>query len=107
MILKGKATIKIYKHWYSRGIDQYTDIMLRTGIREICHEKDVDKCIDSAVKKELSSKGWGKDFSGWTDFEWTSELVVEHVSNWKMEKIIKELTGEQFKDEFGFYFNER
>jgi len=75
----------------------------------------VEKEVERLTAKELKSRGWGEDFSGWQrvvpyeellkiaeergwkdrDFA-TGKIRTEPVNKWKMEKILKELTGEQF-----------
>ena len=113
--MEGVSTVDTYKHWLLRPKKVRQTIYLHTGVRGICDEADVEKEIERLTAEELKSKGWGEDFSGWQrvvpyeellkiaeergwedkDFA-TGKVRTEPVNKWKMEKILKELTGEQF-----------
>jgi hypothetical protein len=114
--MEGVSTVDTYKHWWSRPKKVRQTIYLHTGVSGICDEADVEKEVERLTAKELASThGWGEDFSGWQrvvpyeellkiaeergwkdrDFA-TGKIRTEPVNKWKMEKILKELTGEQF-----------
>ena len=113
--MEGVSTVDTYKYWWSRPKKVRQTIYLHTGVRGICDESEVEKEVERLTAVELKSRGWGEDFSGWQrvvpynelleiaeekgwkdrDFA-TGKITTEPVNKWKMEKILKELTGEQF-----------
>lgn len=113
--MEGVSTVDTYKHWWSRPKKVRQTIYLHTGVRGICDESEVEKEVERLTAVELKSRGWGEDFSGWQrvvpynelleiaeekgwkdrDFP-AGKITTEPVNKWKMEKILKELTGEQF-----------
>ena len=113
--LEGEANVATYKHWWSRPKKVRQTIYLHTGVRGICDESEVEKEVERLTAVELKSRGRGEDFFGWQrvvpynelleiaeekgwkdrDFA-TGKITTEPVNKWKMEKILKELTGEQF-----------
>lgn len=113
--MEGESTVDTYKHWWSRAKKVRQKIYLHTGVEGICDEADVEKEIERLTAEELKSSGWGEYFSGWQrvvpydelleiaeekgwkdrDFA-TGKITTEPVNQWKMKKILKELTGEQF-----------
>lgn len=83
-----------------------------TSVSVICDESMVKQEIDKAIIKELeTSSGWGSQFEGWTDFTFSTEceedrrfkmkhheypLRIEYIKDWKMDKIFKTLSAEQY-----------
>ena len=102
VILKGYSTLIKREHWYSKGKKERYQIKLNTGIRGICDESEIESTIDKLLKMEMKDPGWGENFEGWTDYEWRYDLKVTYIKDMKMKEIIEKLTGEQFKNEFGF-----
>jgi len=99
--LKGYSTVLKRKHWYSRGTKERCQISLRTGIHTICDEEEIELNVENLLKEEINNSGWGENFEGWSDYEWTRDLRIVYIKDLKMNEIIEKLTGEQFKNEFG------
>lgn len=100
--LKGYSILSKRKHWYSKLEKERKQIKLNTGIHTICDEKDIESNVNKLLTEEMNSSGWGENFEGWSDYEWTHDLRINYIKNLKMKEIIEKLTGEQFKNEFGF-----
>jgi len=100
--LKGYSIVPKYKHWYSKGKKERCQISLRSGIHTICDEKDIESNVDKSLKEAMNDIGWGENFEGWSEYEWTYDLRITYIKDLKMKEIIEKLTGEQFKNEFGF-----
>lgn len=96
--------IKGYTQLKTNGFSKkYTrqEITLLTGASFVCDEDEVMETINNVVAKEMStSKGWGKDFEGWTRWEYShgsNSIHIQYINDMKMSDIINKLTGEQFK----------
>ena len=114
--MEGESTVKVYKHWWSRGKEERMKIYLHTGVRGYCDESEVESEVERLTAEELKSRGWGKDFTGWQRVLTSEELVevgktkgwdpdeynrsdnitIKTLDNWTVEKAAKELNGKQF-----------
>lgn len=94
------------------------NIYLSCGISGlICDESEVKEKLAAAIEEKLkTSKGWGVNFEGWKictdrkalekhypfeDAEWFDTVmsdtpVIERISEYPMEKVLKILNGAQF-----------
>lgn len=95
------------------------DIYVSTGITPIiCDESEVKEKLAEAIEKKMkTTPGWGIDFEGWTeickdkdvlakkypyeDEHWfecmlSDEPIIEYISEYSMEKILRILNGQQF-----------
>lgn len=113
-VMEGETTFKKRKHFWSRPREERTKIYVITGVTGICDESELASTLDKAISKELKRGGWGKDFSGWQrvvpneealkiyqERGWIGisekdDVSIEYIHNWPMEKVLKELTFEQF-----------
>lgn len=117
IILEGENTVTdlTKKSFWGKKVEKRQKIYCTTGVSGICDESEVEKEIERLTTWQLGSSGWGKDFSGWQrvvpyeEYEkiieekgWSKNCLpkkdpkIEYIYNWKMEKILKELTGLQF-----------
>lgn len=113
--MEGETSYSTKKPFH-KEVEERSKIYLHTGVRGICDETEVEKEVERLVAEELAtSRGWGKNFSGWQrvvpydellkiaeergwkdkDFS-TGKITTEPVNQWKMKKTLEELTGEQF-----------
>lgn len=112
-IMQGESDLEGKDHFFSKKRIERRPIYLSTGVHGICDENEVEEKISEAIAEEMKSKGWGGNFSGWNrlltveeaekaypdsdlDFSKLNTITTEYVNSWKMERILKELTGEQF-----------
>lgn len=113
-VMEGYSEIRKRKHWWNKYEYERTLIICLTGICVICeipNEKDIHKIVEQKIQEEMQqSSGWGRNFEGWSSYrkyyktgesyEYPDgkelELSIEYVRDWKMEKILKELDGNQF-----------
>lgn len=115
-VMEGETTLKKRKHFWCKPREERTKIHLITFVTGICDESELTSAIDKAISKELKKGGWGEDFSGWQrvvpheealkicqERGWVGirlsekdHISIEYIHNWPMEKILKELTFEQF-----------
>jgi len=102
VVLKGYSILSRRKHWYSKIEKERRQIKLNTGIHTICDEEEIELNVDRLLKEVMEDSGWGENFEGWSDYEWKWDLRVVYIKDLKMNEIIEKLTGEQFKNEFGF-----
>lgn len=116
LVLKGYTTTE---KGFIRKRMVREDIYLSCGISGlICDESEVEEKLAEAIEKKMKeTRGWGNSFEGWTeictdreilkkkypyeDEYWldsvTSEKpVIEYISEYPMEKILKILNGQQF-----------
>lgn len=117
LTLEGEASFFEKKHFWSKPVEDRRNIHLFTWIEGICDESEVEQEIARRTKESLEKNtGWGTNFSGWLrvltrdealriakEEKWTNldripkdEPRVEYLATWKMDKILKTLTGEQF-----------
>ena len=115
LILEGESTVKVYKHFWSRGEEVRQNIYVRTGVSGFCDESEVYKEAERLVKEEaLTSKGWGKAFSGWQrvvpyaeqvelakKLDWSlvptgDSVTITRLDDWTVEEAAKKLNGKQF-----------
>lgn len=105
-IMIGYTKEKIRRQLICRRIEVYDSVEF------ICDEAEVEVLMPKKIKEHMEkSKGWGIDFEGWTsyttevpkehqkyDLEGISKLVLksEYVKDWKMDKILKKLSGVEF-----------
>lgn len=112
--LEGETTVVKRKHFWSRPEEFREKIYCHTAVSGICDDAEVNSEIDRLVSEQKTIlHGWGKDFSGWQrtvdnnempaiaeKAGWANvrinKLIIEPVSNWTMEEILKKLTGKQF-----------
>ena len=112
--LEGETTVVKRKHFWNRPEEQRKKIYCHTAVSGICDESEVGSEVDRLVSEQkLTTRGWGKDFSGWQrtvendempdiakESGWSdvriNKLTIEPVSSWTMEEILKNLTGKQF-----------
>ena len=109
-IMEG-ITDKVEKKMFGRTeIERNVKIYVSTGVSGICDESEVEEKVAEAVANEMNSDGWGENFQGWKrlisaeeakaiyDHEYThlNKITTEPINSWKMDRIIKELTGAQF-----------
>lgn len=115
--MEGESTVKVYKHWWSRGKEERMKIYLHTGVRGYCDESEVESEVERLTQEEkLSSGGWGKYFSGWQrvltseelkeigkkkgwdpdEYNTSDTISINRLDNWTVEKAAKELNGKQF-----------
>lgn len=114
--MEGESTVKVYKHWWSRGKEERMKIYLHTGVSGYCDESEVESEIERLTAEELKSRGWGKDFSGWQrvltseelkeigkekgwdpdEYNRSDKISIKRLDNWTVEKAAKELNGKQF-----------
>lgn len=108
-ILSGYTTVYIKKKRFGKPIPERQKISLHSWVHVICDESEVEEKIKEAVEEDKSlAKGWGLNFEGWSEVSYIIpddspnagqryELLIEYVKDMKMEKIMKRLTGEEFK----------
>lgn len=113
--MEGEATFSEKKHFWSKPVDNVHKIHLYSGVEGICDESEVEQEIERLTTEELKSPGWGKNFSGWqrvvpyeevleiakekgwdTDDIPKGEVNITYIDTWKMDTILKRLTGRQF-----------
>ena len=114
-MMEGETTLDWRPHIFCKKEKIRDKIYLYTGISGVCDETELEAEVDRLTKKQLSSSGWGEDFSGWQRvvpyeevFErakaegWQKatlpsfKLMVESVRDWTVVKAIEKLTGKQF-----------
>lgn len=112
-VMEGYAEIPKYAHWWSRAKYVRDITRLLTGVSAICDEVDVPAIIEEKIKQEMEEdKGfsWHRNFEGWTSYRKyckpgefddypegkNFELRIDYIRDWKMEKIVKTLDGNQF-----------
>lgn len=109
-VLEGFSQFKEKKHWWSKGEYKRKEIRLRCWVEAICDDSEAEVIIEEKIRKSMKQSGWGKDFEGWTSYRKyykpgeledypdgkVAELKLDYIRNWKMEKVIKELDGNQF-----------
>lgn len=112
VLMEGETTVvEKSKHWWSKPKEIRRKIYRYGFVDGICDEQDVDKEIEKSLPSLLANTlGWGKDFSGWQRVVpceeylsvgenptiYSDRIILEYINTWKMDKILKTLTGEQF-----------
>ena len=112
-VMEGEATLDKRKHFWSKPKDVRSKIYCTTFIKGICDESELNFAIEAGYQEQLKTNGWGKDFSGWQRVVpyqeakeiydkngWsglpTYKIWTEYIHKWPIEKVLKELTFEQF-----------
>ena len=115
LIMEGENSIFQRKHFWNKHQEVRQKIYCETWISGICDESELDAEVERLTAEKLKSSGWGSKFSGWQrvvpyeesvkiyeEHRWDTEEVpksdvrVDYIQNWKMEKILHVLTGKQF-----------
>ena len=113
--MEGETGFKERKHFWNKAEEIRHKIYLNTFVSGICDESELDAEIERKTQEQLKTSGWGINFSGWQrvvpyeemleiykekgwdiDGLHTGEVRTEYVNQWKMDKILKTLNGEQF-----------
>ena len=113
--MEGETGFKERKHFWNKVEEVRHKIYCNTSVSGICDKNELDTEIERKTKEKLKTSGWGINFAGWhrvvpyeemleiyTQKGWNIEYLplgnvqTEYVYQWKMEKILKNLTGEQF-----------
>lgn len=124
-MMEGETTLDWRPHIFCKKEKIRDKIYLYTGISGVCDEAELEAEVDRLTKKQLSSSGWGEDFSGWQRVVpymesvfiakrkmWDTsdlpkcELTVTSLDNWTVAEAAKKLTGEQFAQycrDYGIY----
>ena len=114
-IMEGEASFKERKHFWDKPQEIIHKIYCTTGISGICDETELDAEVERLTQEQLKSSGWGHKFHGWqrvvpydesveiyaehgwdTEYIPTCEVRLQYIRDWKMDKILKVLTGKQF-----------
>ena len=115
-VMEGEATLKKRRHLWNKPIEKRTKIYCVSFVCGLCASEELDIAIEKAIAEHLNtSDGWGINFSGWqrvVPYEEALEIYKEHgwdiedlpsgnvrieyVNQWKMNKILNTLNGEQF-----------
>jgi hypothetical protein len=113
--MEGETSFKERKHFWNKAEEVRHKIYLNTFVSGICDESELDAEIERKTQEQLKTSGWGINFTGWqrvvpyeemleiykekgwdTDDLPLGKVRAEYVNQWKMDKILKTLTGEQF-----------
>ena len=113
--MEGETGFKERKHFWGKTEEIRNKIYLNTFVSGICDESELDAEIERKTQEKLKTSGWGINFVGWqrvVPYEEMLEIYkekgwdiddlplgkvrTEYVNQWKMDKILKVLTGEQF-----------
>ena len=113
--MEGETSFKERKHFWNKAEEVRHKIYCNAFVSGICDESELDAEIERKTQEELKTSGWGINFSGWqrvVPYEealeiykekgWDTEALplgkvrTEYVNQWKMDKILKTLNGEQF-----------
>lgn len=111
-VLEGYTQLKEQKKLFTKPKNIRTQISLLTGVESICDETEVTTVIEEKIKEKMEkTNGWGENFEGWSSIrkyckpgevdEYFSEgkefeLEIRYIRDWKMEKIMEKLNGNQF-----------
>lgn len=114
-IMEGETGFKERKRFWSKAEEIRHKIYCRTFVSGICDESELDTEIERKTQDQLKTSGWGINFAGWhrvVPYEEALEIYkengwdiddvplgkvrTEYVNQWKMDKILKTLNGEQF-----------
>ena len=113
-LMEGESSFKKYQHFWKKPTLEKRKIYLFAGVSGICDESEVE--VERLTKERLKkSSGWGENFAGWQRTVpyrealkicltkgWDAkhvpkdETTIEYINAWKMNKIVEQLTGEQF-----------
>ncbi len=114
ILLEGEAVRESVKKPFKKSTKEVRKIGLPTTVKGVCDESEVEYEVERLTKLALSNTGYGEGFSGWKrvvpfeewqsfyeELNWTFEplndiTIVEYISTWPMDKILKTLTGRQF-----------
>lgn len=111
LIMEGYTEIKEKPHWLKKGTYVREKISLRTWVWAICDEEEAGAVIEEKIKQKMKeTSGWGRNFEGWSSYrvycnpgevgeepngtQW--KLKLSYIRDWKMERIMEELDGNQF-----------
>lgn len=113
--MEGETGFKERKHFWNKAEEVRHKIYCNTFVSGICDESELDTEIERKTQEQLKTSGWGINFTGWhrvVPYEEMFEIYkekgwdidglhdgkvrTEYVNQWKMDKILKTLTGEQF-----------
>lgn len=101
------------KKWFSNCTEEVKKpIRYLTGVKAICDESNVISVIEEKIKEEVEkAKGYYEgnfngevsyrkyckpnEFYGYPDGK-ECKLKIEYIRDWKMQKILEELDGNQF-----------
>lgn len=110
LILEGHTQFKEKESLFSRAKYVRKAICARTWVETICDETEVTTRIEEKIKEKMEkTPGRGENFEGWSSFrkyykpnEFNNsdgkefELKVEYIRDWKMQRILETLDGNQF-----------
>jgi hypothetical protein len=113
--MEGETIFKERKHFWNKAEKVKHKIYCNTFVSGICDESELDAEIERKTQEQLKTSGWGINFAGWhrvVPYEEMLEIYkekgwdidglhdgkvrTEYVNQWKMDKILKTLNGEQF-----------
>jgi hypothetical protein len=115
--MEGETGFKERKHFWNKATEVRHKIYVNTWVNGICDESEVEAEIERKTLEELKTSGWGIHFSGWErvvpydeaveiykERGWenqlgdipTGKVRLAYINEWKMDKILSVLTGEQF-----------
>lgn len=113
--MEGETGFKERKHFWNKAEEVRHKIYCNIFVSGICDESELDTEIERKTQEQLKTSGWGINFAGWqrvVPYEEMLEIYkekgwdieglplgkvrTEYVNQWKMDKILKALTGEQF-----------
>lgn len=109
-VMEGFTHLKEKEHWCSKAEYKRKKIRIISWVEAICDDSEAVAIIDKKIQDEMKGSGWGKNFEGWTSYRKNflpgeldsypdgkeAKLNLDYIRDWKMEKIIKELDGNQF-----------
>lgn len=110
-VLEGYTQLKEKENLFTKPKNVRRQISLLTGVESICDETEVATVIEEKIKETMKkTNGWGENFEAWSSLrkyckpgevdEYPEgeefELEIRYIRDWKMEKIMKKLDGNQF-----------
>lgn len=110
-VLEGHTQYKEKSGLFTRNKYVRKTIHLLVWVETICDESESATIIEEKIKEKMKrSGGWGKNFEGWSLFRKYCEpgefeehpngkefkLKIEYIRDWKMQKILETLDGNQF-----------
>lgn len=114
-VLEGEYTDYIRKHFWSKPKEIRRKAHIVRTVSGVCDGSCIKSEVERLIALEMEQPGWGKDFSGWQrelsyeevlklseEEKWnrkdipTGKVEVAYITTWKMDRILKTLTGEQF-----------